>query len=210
MAYPYLFKYIIIGDTSVGKSCLLLQFTDKRFQPVHDLTIGVEFGARMITIDGKQIKLQIWDTAGQESFRSITRSYYRGTAGTLLVYDITRRDTFNHLTTWLEDARQHSNSNMVIMLIANKSDLESRREVKKNEGEAFAREHGLIFMETSAKTASNVEEAFINTAKEIYEKIQEGVFDNNNEANGIKIGPQNPMPGPTGPHNAGQAGGSCC
>uniref|UniRef100_A0A8D0EQW4 RAB2A, member RAS oncogene family n=1 Tax=Strix occidentalis caurina TaxID=311401 RepID=A0A8D0EQW4_STROC len=167
--------------TSVGKSCLLLQFTDKRFQPVHDLTIGVEFGARMITIDGKQIKLQIWDTAGQESFRSITRSYYRGAAGALLVYDITRRDTFNHLTTWLEDARQHSNSNMVIMLIGNKSDLESRREVKKEEGEAFAREHGLIFMETSAKTASNVEEAFINTAKEIYEKIQEGVFDINNE-----------------------------
>uniref|UniRef100_A0A8C3KBB9 RAB2A, member RAS oncogene family n=3 Tax=Charadriiformes TaxID=8906 RepID=A0A8C3KBB9_9CHAR len=181
MAYAYLFKYIIIGDTGVGKSCLLLQFTDKRFQPVHDLTIGVEFGARMITIDGKQIKLQIWDTAGQESFRSITRSYYRGAAGALLVYDITRRDTFNHLTTWLEDARQHSNSNMVIMLIGNKSDLESRREVKKEEGEAFAREHGLIFMETSAKTASNVEEAFINTAKSIYEKIQEGVFDINNE-----------------------------
>ncbi|XP_028158127.1 ras-related protein Rab-2A [Ostrinia furnacalis] len=181
MAYAYLFKYIIIGDTGVGKSCLLLQFTDKRFQPVHDLTIGVEFGARMITIDGKQIKLQIWDTAGQEAFRSITRSYYRGAAGALLVYDITRRDTFNHLTTWLEDARQHSNSNMVIMLIGNKSDLESRREVKKEEGEAFAREHGLVFMETSAKTAANVEEAFINTAKEIYEKIQEGVFDINNE-----------------------------
>uniref|UniRef100_A0A7M4FGN4 RAB2A, member RAS onco family n=1 Tax=Crocodylus porosus TaxID=8502 RepID=A0A7M4FGN4_CROPO len=120
--------------------------------------------------------------AGQESFRSITRSYYRGAAGALLVYDITRRDTFNHLTTWLEDARQHSNSNMVIMLIGNKSDLESRREVRKEEGEAFAREHGLIFMETSAKTASNVEEAFINTAKEIYEKIQEGVFDINNES----------------------------
>ncbi|CAG2195527.1 RAB2A [Mytilus edulis] len=244
MSYAYLFKYIIIGDTGVGKSCLLLQFTDKRFQPVHDLTIEddrreyvhvekervenvedervqiemvenvenervenekvdnetnesgsdndsdyesdfefeqnettndylvsnscsitgtlmedmslrlcVEFGARMITIDGKQIKLQIWDTAGQESFRSITRSYYRGAAGALLVYDITRRDTFNHLTTWLEDARQHSNSNMVIMLIGNKSDLEARRDVKKEEGEAFAREHGLIFMETSAKNS---------------------------------------------------------
>lgn len=177
MTYAYLFKYIIIGDTGVGKSCLLLQFTDKRFQPVHDLTIGVEFGARMVNIDGKQIKLQIWDTnsepepsylqAGQESFRSITRSYYRGAAGALLVYDITRRETFNHLTSWLEDARQHSSSNMVIMLIGNKSDLESRRDVKREEGEAFAREHGLIFMETSAKTACNVE-----------------------EANGIKIGPQ--------------------
>merc|ERR1712108_49227 len=138
--------------------------------PVHDLTIGVEFGARMINIEGKQIKLQIWDTAGQEAFRSITRSYYRGAAGALLVYDITRRDTFNHLTTWLEDARQHSNSNMVIMLIGNKSDLEARRDVKREEGEAFAREHGLVFMETSAKTAANVEEAFINTAREIYDR----------------------------------------
>uniref|UniRef100_A0A670IIP0 RAB2A, member RAS onco family n=1 Tax=Podarcis muralis TaxID=64176 RepID=A0A670IIP0_PODMU len=120
-------------NNGVGKSCLLLQFTDKRFQPVHDLTIGVEFGARMITIDGKQIKLQIWDTAGQESFRSITRSYYRGAAGALLVYDITRRDTFNHLTTWLEDARQHSNSNMVIMLIGNKRRLliQQRKSMRK-------------------------------------------------------------------------------
>jgi len=135
MSYAYLFKYIIIGDTGVGKSCLLLQFTDKRFQQVHDLTIGVEFGARMITIDGKQIKLQIWDTAGQESFRSITRSYYRGAAGALLVYDITRRDTFNHLTSWLDDARQHANSNMTIMLIGNKCDLEQRRAVTFEEGQ---------------------------------------------------------------------------
>lgn len=212
MAYAYLFKYIIIGDTGVGKSCLLLQFTDKRFQPVHDLTIGVEFGARMITIDGKQIKLQIWDTAGQEAFRSITRSYYRGAAGALLVYDITRRETFNHLTTWLEDARQHSNSNMVIMLIGNKSDLDARREVKKEEGEVFAREHGLVFMETSAKLATNVEEAFINTAKEIYEKIQEGVFDITNEANGIKIGPQHSPNNPSLPSGAqgSNTGGGCC
>ncbi|KAM3720302.1 Ras-related protein [Dirofilaria immitis] len=173
---------------------------------------GVEFGARMITIDSKQIKLQIWDTAGQESFRSITRSYYRGAAGALLVYDITRRDTFNHLASWLEDARQHSNSNMVIMLIGNKSDLEARREVKKEEGEAFAREHGLIFMETSAKTAANVEEAFIDTAKEIYRKIQEGVFDINNEANGIKLGPQHSPSSPNSPSSNQALGGSngCC
>jgi len=92
----------------VGKSCLLLQFTDKRFQAQHDLTIGVEFGARTITVDNNQVKLQIWDTAGQEKFRSITRSYYRGAAGALLVYDITRRETFEHLASWLEDCLKYS------------------------------------------------------------------------------------------------------
>jgi hypothetical protein len=155
------------GDTGVGKSCLLLQFTDKRFQPVHDLTIGVEFGARMIKVDDKNIKLQIWDTAGQESFRSITRSYYRGAAGALLVrrsgfapcgltafgrpsawplaaplsppplpaspqvYDITRRETFNHLSRWLEEARQNGNPDMVVMLIGNKADMEARCAVRR-------------------------------------------------------------------------------
>jgi len=212
MSYAYLFKYIIIGDTGVGKSCLLLQFTDKRFQPVHDLTIGVEFGARMITIDSRQIKLQIWDTAGQESFRSITRSYYRGAAGALLVYDITRRETFNHLTRWLEEARQNSNSNMAIMLIGNKSDLEHRRAVSTKEGEQFAQENGLIFLETSAKTAANVEEAFIKTAEKIYDNIQSGVYDVTNEAHGIKVGmaaSANTYGGGSGASGGG-GGKGCC
>jgi Ras-related protein Rab-2A len=210
MSYAYLFKYIIIGDTGVGKSCLLLQFTDKRFQPVHDLTIGVEFGARMVTIQDKQIKLQIWDTAGQESFRSITRSYYRGAAGALLVYDITRRETFKHLSVWLEEARQHSQKNMVIMLIGNKNDLETRRAVSFDEGKAFADQHGLIFMETSAKTAFNVEQAFLNTAEKIHDDIVSGVIDVSNDSHGIKVGMG---------ANAGQSGrrldggakaGGCC
>ena len=134
------------------------------------------------------IQLQIWDTAGQESFRSITRSYYRGAAGALLVYDITRRDTFKHLTRWLEEARQHSQSNMVIMLIGNKNDLEHRRAVSTEEGKAFADKHGLIFMETSAKTAYNVEQAFINTAEEIHGNIESGKIDVTNESYGIKVG----------------------
>ena len=189
---------------------------DKRFQPVHDLTIGVEFGARMIAIDNRQIKLQIWDTAGQESFRSITRSYYRGAAGALLVYDITRRDTFNHLTRWLEEARQNSNQNMVIMLIGNKSDLEHRRAVSTKEGAEFAEQNGLIFLETSAKTAANVEQAFVKTAEKIYENILSGVYDVTNEAHGIKVGMaagesrSNFSGGGAGSGGGGGAKGSCC
>eukprot|EP01088_Endostelium_zonatum_P001068 TRINITY_DN11348_c0_g1_i1.p1 TRINITY_DN11348_c0_g1~~TRINITY_DN11348_c0_g1_i1.p1 ORF type:complete len:196 (+),score=38.35 TRINITY_DN11348_c0_g1_i1:59-646(+) len=177
LPYKYLFKYIIVGDTAVGKSCLLLQFTDKRFQPVHDLTIGVEFGSRTLTIDDNQVKLQIWDTAGQEKFRSITRSYYRGAAGALLVYDITRKETFERLTTWLEDCKKYSNANIVIMLIGNKSDLDAKRQVSRAEGESFAKANNLLFLETSAKTAENVEEAFISTAKTIYETTQDSDID---------------------------------
>jgi Ras-related protein Rab-2A len=176
--------------TGVGKSCLLLQFTDKRFQPVHDLTIGVEFGARMIKVADNTVpvKLQIWDTAGQESFRSITRSYYRGAAGALLVYDITRRDSFQHLSRWLEEAKQHSHDHMVILLIGNKNDLEQRRAVTTEEGQAFADANGLLFLETSAKTAHNVEEAFLKTADGIHSKIVAGEIDVANESNGIKVG----------------------
>jgi Ras-related protein Rab-2A len=156
---------------------------------VHDLTIGVEFGARMVTIaNDTQVKLQIWDTAGQESFRSITRSYYRGAAGALLVYDITRRDTFQHLSRWLEEAKSHAQPNMVILLIGNKSDLSNRRAVSTAEGQAFAEENGILFMETSAKTAYNVETAFLKTAQTIHEKILSGDIDISNESHGIKVG----------------------
>ncbi|KAH3756714.1 Ras family protein [Pelomyxa schiedti] len=172
--YKYLFKYIIVGDTAVGKSCLLLQWTDKRFQAVHDLTLGVEYGSRCVTVQDNQVKLQIWDTAGQEKFRSIIRSYYRGAAGALLVYDITRRDTFEHLTLWLEDCRRFSTQNIVIMLIGNKCDLEASRVVTREDGERFAKENGLFFLETSAKTAHNVEEAFLQTANRIYGDVETG------------------------------------
>ncbi|SJK86286.1 Rab family, other [Babesia microti strain RI] len=187
-AYKYLLKFIIIGDTGVGKSCLLLQFTDKRFRANHDLTIGVEFGARIISIQGTPIKLQIWDTAGQESFRSITRSYYRGAAGALLVYDIGRRETFDHLSKWLQEVRDNSTVSMSIILIGNKSDL-SAREVEYEEGKRFADSNGLFFLETSAKSACNVEKAFVCIAEEILSKIERNIFDLDSDSHGIKRGP---------------------
>lgn len=188
MSYSYLFKYIIIGDTAVGKSCLLLQFADHRFRPDHDLTIGVEFGSRLVSVADKDIKLQIWDTAGQESFRSITRSYYRGAAGAILVYDVTRRESFTHLTNWLNDASEYGNSDMTIMLVGNKADLETRRTVSTEEGMKFAAEHNLLFLETSAKTGMNVDASFENTTRAILDKIERGSFDLSSDNCGVRLG----------------------
>ncbi|KAF5196530.1 Ras-related protein rab-2a [Thalictrum thalictroides] len=188
MSYEYLFRLIIIGDSSVGKSCLILQFTEERFRPFYNNTVGVDFGSKVVPIKARPIKLHIWDTAGQERYRSITRSYYRGAAGALLVYDITRRETFNNLANWLEDAREHTNPNMAITLIGSKCDLSHQRAVSREEGERFAKENGLIFMEASAKTSENVIEAFTRTAEKILQNIHEGLFDLSNESSGIKVG----------------------
>ena len=157
---------------AVGKSCILLQFTDNKFRYQHELTIGVEFGAKTININGKTIKIQIWDTAGQEQFQAITRTYYKGAIGALLVYDITRRDTFSHVTKWLEEVRANSSKSITVILIGNKKDLETKRQVSYEDGETFAKENGLMFLETSAKTAYNVVEAFNLSAQCILNNIQ--------------------------------------
>ena len=149
-----------------------MQFTDNKFRNQHELTIGVEFGAKTIEINGKTIKIQIWDTAGQEAFQAITRTYYKGAIGALLVYDITRRETFTHVTKWLDDVRTNSSKNVTVILIGNKKDLEDKRQVSYEEGEAFAKENGLMFLETSAKTAYNVVESFNLSAQCILNNIE--------------------------------------
>ncbi|XP_046288062.1 ras-related protein Rab-4A isoform X3 [Marmota monax] len=127
--YDFLFKFLVIGNAGTGKSCLLHQFIEKKFKDDSNHTIGVEFGSKIINVGGKYVKLQIWDTAGQERFRSVTRSYYRGAAGALLVYDITSRETYNALTNWLTDARMLASQSIVILLCGNKKDLDTDREV---------------------------------------------------------------------------------
>ncbi|KAF5901582.1 ras-related protein Rab-4A, partial [Clarias magur] len=168
----FLFKFLVIGNAGTGKSCLLHQFIEKKFKDDSNHTIGVEFGSKIINVVNKFVKLQIWDTAGQERFRSVTRSYYRGAAGALLVYDITSRETYNALTNWLTDARMLASQNIVIILCGNKKDLDADREVTFLEASRFAQENELMFLETSALTGENVEEAFVQCARKILNKIE--------------------------------------
>ena len=176
-AYDHLFRYIIVGDMAVGKSCILLQFTDHKFRYQHELTIGVEFGGKTLEIKNRKLKIQIWDTAGQEQFQAITRAYYKGAIGALLVYDITRRDTFDHITKWLNEVKTHGSKDIVCVLVGNKKDLEDSRKVTYEEGEQLAKINGIFFLETSAKTAENVNEVFLKTAEKILDNMIENGTD---------------------------------
>uniref|UniRef100_A0A8B9Q9I5 Ras-related protein Rab-25 n=1 Tax=Apteryx owenii TaxID=8824 RepID=A0A8B9Q9I5_APTOW len=158
---PVLFETVVlIGDSGVGKSNLLSRFTRNEFNLESKSTIGVEFATRSIQVDGKTIKAQIWDTAGQERYRAITSAYYRGAVGALLVYDIAKHLTYENVERWLKELRDHADSNIVIMLVGNKSDLRHLRAVPTDEARAFAEKNGLSFIETSALDSTNVEAAF--------------------------------------------------
>lgn len=166
--YDYLFKVVLIGDSGVGKSNLLSRFTRNEFCLESKSTIGVEFATRSIQVDGKTIKAQIWDTAGQERYRAITSAYYRGAVGALLVYDITKHVTYENVERWLKELRDHADSNIVIMLVGNKSDLRHLRGVPTEDASTFAEKEGLSFIETSALESTNVENAFHKILTEIY------------------------------------------
>ncbi|GAB5367114.1 hypothetical protein AAMO2058_001201500 [Amorphochlora amoebiformis] len=172
-AYDFLFKVVLIGDSGVGKSNLLSRFTRNEFNLESKSTIGVEFATKSIKADDKIIKAQIWDTAGQERYRAITSAYYRGAVGALLVYDISKRVTFENVGRWLGELRDHADQNIVIMLVGNKKDLRHSREVQTDEAKAFCKENNLFFIETSALSDSYVTQAFETILKEIYRLISQ-------------------------------------
>jgi len=163
---------VLIGDSGVGKSCLLLRFADDAFTESYISTIGVDFRFRTVKIDKKTVKLQIWDTAGQERFRTITSAYYRGADGIIMVYDVTSSDSFDHVNDWLKEVNRYASEGTCKLLVGNKSDRTADRVVTTESAKEFADELGIAFLETSAKSAKNVEEAFLTLAGELIKQRQ--------------------------------------
>ncbi|TDL28642.1 ras-domain-containing protein [Rickenella mellea] len=186
--YDFLLKFIIIGEAGTGKSCLLHQFTQNGFKAHAQHTIGVEFSSRTIKVGEKRIKLQLWDTAGQERFRSVTRSYYRGAAGAILVYDITDRSSFVNLSRWLADAKALASPHLVTVLVGNKSDREDDREVEWSEASRWAHENDIHFIETSSLTGDNVESPFLLAVRAILLSIESGILDPEKAGSGVSYG----------------------
>lgn len=183
----YLFKIVVIGDSAVGKSNLLSRFARDEFDAHSKATIGVEFQTQTVVIDGKEVKAQVWDTAGQERFRAVTSAYYRGAVGALIVYDITRKDTFASVKRWLAELNTHCDTAMATMLVGNKSDLENIRGVSVEEGKSLAEEEGLFFIETSALDSTNVSTAFEIVIRAIYDNIKRKVLSSDSHKDGVSL-----------------------
>ncbi|CAF0976091.1 unnamed protein product [Adineta ricciae] len=211
--YDYLFKVVLIGDSGVGKSNLLSRFTRNEFNLESKSTIGVEFATRSIQVDKKTIKAQIWDTAGQERYRAITSAYYRGAVGALLVYDISKHGTYENVERWLKELRDHADTNIIISLVGNKSDLRHLRSVPSEEAKAFAEKNGISFIETSALDSTNVEQAFHTILTEIYHIVSQRQIPDPNGSQG-NSGPHSaPVPlrlPPSTTDFKSKQNGSCC
>ncbi|KAL9106345.1 MAG: hypothetical protein Q9227_008614 [Pyrenula ochraceoflavens] len=241
LPWDYIAKIVCIGDSGTGKSSLTIRLCENRFVPSHDVTIGVEFGSRIVPVgppaslslginnpqnpiengrkstksrtpsrsrasslsskrpvsaNQKKMKLSLWDTAGQETYKSITRSYFRGASGALLVFDITRRNTFEAVTAWLQDLHQIAEEEIVVILVGNKTDLaeksididgRTKRAVTREEAEAWCQDNQVLsYVETSAKSGEGVERAFLEVAERIYQNIEAGKYDLNDRRSGVK------------------------
>ncbi|PWA24954.1 RAB11a, member RAS oncogene family, like [Gambusia affinis] len=206
--YDYLFKVVLIGDSGVGKSNLLSRFTRNEFNLESKSTIGVEFATRSIQVEGKTVKAQIWDTAGQERYRAITSAYYRGAVGALLVYDIAKHLTYENAERWLKELQDHADSNIVIMLVGNKSDLRHLRAVPTDEARGFAEKNGLSFLETSALDSSNVELAFQTILTAIYHIVSQRQM--TGQGNSDFSPASNVVPITVEPTQSSSSKGACC
>lgn len=195
--YDYLFKLLLIGDSGVGKTCVLFRFSEDAFNTSFISTIGIDFKIRTIELDGKKIKLQIWDTAGQERFRTITTAYYRGAMGIMLVYDITNEKSFENIKNWIRNIEENASADVEKMLLGNKCELNEKRQVSRERGEALAIEYGIKFMETSAKASINVEEAFYTLARDIKAKTEKKLEASNPPKGGHQLKPAEPQRKPT-------------
>ena len=180
--YDYLFKILILGDSFVGKTNILKRFIHNEFDSTTKETVGVEFDSKNYNFGEKTIKAQIWDTAGQERYRSVTKAYYKGAKGALLVYDISRRITFENIDNWLIDLRTNGDKDILIILIGNKSDLNSKREVSKDEAENKAEQYNIAFLETSAKNGDNIDKAFGELVEQVYNANKTSI-----EKNDVKV-----------------------
>lgn len=210
-AWDYIAKLVCIGDSATGKSSLTIRLCEGRFSSLHHVTIGVEFGSRVVEVGPapsasgpgdpaapprKCMKLSLWDTAGQETYKSVTRSYFRGASGALLVFDITRRSSFLHAIDWLNDLRQIAEDGVVVVLVGNKSDLaatpetgggETRRAVTVQEAEEWCHANGVMrYVETSAKSGEGVEDAFLDVAERIFQGIEKGKYDLEDRRSGVR------------------------
>jgi len=185
--YSYSVKYIIVGDSSVGKSNILLRFSRNVFDPGHQATLGIEFANKHILYNNIDYLVQVWDTAGQENFRSVTRAYYKASAVAMVVYDITNEESFQNIQSWIKDCKDLAPKTVQMVLIGNKSDLEENRVITKERGEELARENRMMFFETSALNGNGVEEAFQKSIELVDQKIRSGFYDLTNSSNqGIK------------------------
>ncbi|KAH9259010.1 hypothetical protein BASA81_002636 [Batrachochytrium salamandrivorans] len=205
-AYEFLFKIVLIGDSGVGKSCLLLRFADDAFTESYLSTIGVDFRFKSVSVGAKRAKLQIWDTAGQERFRTITSAYYRSASAIITVYDVTNKDTFDHVQDWLGEINKYADPGTIRLLVGNKADCAAEdRQVTLEQGELLARELGIPFLETSAKTSDNVEAAFLAVASELV-KLHEQTAQQPQpqQKKRVALGPDN-----TSNNNAAGAPGCC-
>ena len=185
--FDYLLKFILIGDSSVGKTNIISKYKEDKFDIKTQPSIGVQFIAKNVVLENTTFRLQIWDTAGQESFRAMTRIYYKNSSCAFIIYDITEKESFNHLESWITECKKIAPETTLFVLIGNKNDLKESREVSYDEGLKMAEKNNMLFFETSAKNGENIEQIFKESVEYIFTNIKEGKYDLTDDSCGIKI-----------------------